>query len=71
MEPASKLRAIEVRRMSHVTGTLKWAAGNAHAELWRRSVANQGGTAEEMTSPWFLRSRRDRGFFIRCQRGEL
>ena len=46
MEPASKLRAIEVRRMSHVTGTLKWAAGNAHAELWRRSVANQGGTAE-------------------------
>ena len=50
MEPASKLRAIEVRRMSHVTGTLKWAAGNAHAELWRRSVANQGGTAEAFRS---------------------
>ena len=33
---------------------------------WESTVfgsANQDGTAEEMTSPWFLRSRRNRGFF--------
>ena len=61
MEPALE-SCMKIQRSSGDNG--KWVSTVFNS-------ANQGGTAEDMTSPWFLRLRRDRGFFIRCQRGEL